>query len=449
MKRVIFNQLLEWKEKENRKPLILQGARQVGKSYIVKEFGQKHFKNFVKVDFLSQKEFHLIFNKDESLKAKDILKHISLLIGESIVPNETLLFFDEIQECPGALTSLKYFEEEMPELAVISAGSYLGIMVHESSYPVGKVEFLKMYPMNFQEFLQAFNEELYSYYKIFKINLEDLHSIPEIYHQKFIEVWRMYLFIGGMPEAVKIFIQNKSELLTGFTEARKIQQQLITGYQSDFAKHSGPVNATHILNVFDSVAIQLAQTHNEEVKKFSFSDAIPQKRGFANIRGPLTWLVKSHLVIQNLIVNKAEHPLKAFAHDNKFKLYYFDVGLLGAALDLPPESLLKSTLGAYKGFIAENFVASEFMSVANSPFYSWQESKAELEFLIIKNGDICPVEVKSSEKSIRSKSLESFIGRYRPVLSYKLTPKNLGYNIDKKTLTLPIYLSGKIFTKNS
>ncbi len=447
MKRQILNELLTWKTKEGRKPLILQGARQVGKSYIVKEFGSNYFKKFLKIDFLSQRNFHPIFKNESSLSADEILKQISLLANESISPSETLLFFDEIQECPEALTALKYFEEEMPELAIIGAGSYLGIMANENSFPVGKVEFLKMFPMNFEEFLLAFDEKLHSLYVEIKITQQELKSIPEVYHQKFIEAWKDYLFVGGMPEVVKTFIKfhKEKDSRASYLEARRIQEQLITGYQSDFAKHAGAVNATHILNVFDAVAIQLAKSHEEEVQKFSFSEAIPNKRGFVNVRGPLTWLVKSHLVIQNLIVKKVEHPLKAFASDNKFKLYYLDVGLLGAVLQLPFESLLKSQLGHYKGFIAENFVATELASTSKTSFYSWQESRAELEFLIVKDGDICPVEVKSSEKSTRAKSLESYSSRYHPETSYKLSLKNLGYNEDKKLISLPIYLSGKIF----
>jgi predicted AAA+ superfamily ATPase len=442
LKRLSCVKLKEWSTKKNRKPLILQGARQVGKSYLVKEFGKSEFKNFIRIDFLSQKEFHLIFDEKKSIHPKAILKDISFLIKKEIIPNETLLFFDEIQECAGALTSLKFFQEEIPELALIAAGSYLGIIKNESAFPVGKVEFLGMAPMNFEEFLMN-DEALYEEYK--KISIKDHEKINSLYHQKLLEAWRTYQAIGGMPEVVKTyFSMRKRSELNACLAARKIQEQLIIGYKADFSKHSGTVNSAHILSVFESIPTQLFSSYDESVSKFSFTGVVPKQKGFERIKGPLTWLVQSRLVIQSLIVSKSEHPLKAHTLANKFKLYFFDVGLLNAMLELPIEVLLQNEIGAYKGFIAENFVAQELFFNSNSSLYSWTEGRSEVEFLLVLGKDIVPLEVKSSERSVRAKSLDSYIERYYPSHAYKLSSQNRGFDQKRKMLTMPIYLAGKI-----
>jgi predicted AAA+ superfamily ATPase len=443
MKRHIIKHLEHWKHCSQRKPLILRGARQVGKSYSVKEFASKNFKQFIRIDFLLQKEVHLIFSPELSLDPKRILNDIGFLLNIEINRDSALLFFDEIQESPGALASLKYFQEQMPELALIAAGSYLGIMVNENSFPVGKVDFLSMYPMTFDEFLMAYNPNLYSQYN--SIDILESSKIDPLYHQKLMEVWKRYLAIGGMPEVVSSYIENHSinELMAA-TAARKIQRQLLTGYKADFAKHSGTVNAGHILSVFDSVAIQLSKSYDEEVGKFLFIGVIPKQKGFDRIRGPLTWLAKSRLVIKNYIANKAEHPLKAYTEENRFKLFFLDVGLLNASLEIPVEAILGNQLGSYKGFIAENFVAQELVYKSETNLYSWAEGKAEVEFLWISGKDIVPIEVKSSAKSARAKSLDSFIAKYNPPLAYKVTAQNRGYDPKRKMMTIPIYLTGKI-----
>lgn len=446
MKREILDNLVLWKQKENRKPLILKGARQVGKSYIVKFFAQEYFANFLRIDFLADKKVHSVFADNESLVPSEIIKRLSFYYEKPIVPEKTLIFFDEIQECPNALKSLKFFAESASEFYIIGAGSYLGIMVNESSYPVGKVEFLKMYPMNFKEFLEAYNSELSKIYDEISIEVEKLIPISKIYHESFLEAWIYYQMIGGMPEVVQTFILlHKDNLFEACQKAREIQLQLLIGHKADFSKHAGTVNATHILNVFENVSTQLGQVHDESVKKFQFSGVIPNKKGFESIRNPLTWLEKSHLLLRSFIVKKSEHPLKANIQDNQFKLYYFDIGLLNAELNIPVKALMTSMIGSYKGFIAENFVMQELISTRlNEDIYCWQETKAEVEFLIVKNADIIPIEVKSSEKFSRAKSLDSYIERYRPELAIKLSPKNIGYDQSKKMLSLPIYLAGKL-----
>jgi predicted AAA+ superfamily ATPase len=443
MKRQIMRDLSLWCQSRNRKPLILQGARQIGKSYSVKEFGQAHFAQFVRIDFLLQKDIHLVFAESKSFEPKRILKELEFLLNIIIDPKNSLLFFDEIQECPGALTSLKYFQEEMPELAIIAAGSYLGIMSNEESFPVGKVDFLSMYPMNFEEFLMSFNPTLHEQFKL--ILMSETTPINPVYHHKLLEAWRKYIAIGGMPEVVSTYLEfHQSNELHAITLARKIQNQLLTGYKADFTKHSGTVNSGHILSVFDSVAIQLSKSYDESVNKFNFSGVIPKQKGFDRIRGPLTWLHKSRLVIKTFIANKAHHPLKSYTEENKFKLYFFDVGLLNASLEIPIETIFSNQLGSYKGFIAENFVAQELIPKSNSQLYSWTEGNAEVEFIWPSGTNLIPIEVKSSERSTRAKSLDSFIAKYAPEYAYKITGQNRGYDPKRNMITLPIYLAGKI-----
>ena len=444
MKRRISLDLLKWKNSPSRKPLILQGARQVGKSYIVCDFGLTNFQQFIRIDFLSQKEAHLIFADKSSLVPKRILRDISFLSKTELDPKNTLLFFDEIQECAGALTSLKFFQEEMPELAIIAAGSYLGIMSNEDSFPVGKVDFQNMNPMTYQEFLEASDPKLFEEYE--NIQIADHSTISALIHKELLESWKRYQTIGGMPEVIKNYIEYKKSHseLKSILRAREIQNQLLTGYKADFSKHSGTVNSAHILSVFEAVSSQLAKAHNESTQKFKFTGVIPNQKGFERVRGPLTWLEKARLVIKVMINNKAEHPLKGQIEDNRFKLYFMDVGLLNAALEIPIEATLANELGSYKGYMAENFVAQELFAKNKGTLYSWMESRAELEFLWIQGKDIIPIEVKSAERSTRAKSLDSYIDRYKPNLALKLTAGNRGYDPNRKMLTMPIYLAGKI-----
>lgn len=443
MKRQISKDLKAWTSSPERKPLILHGARQVGKSHSVKELGNSAFKQFIHIDFFAQKDPHLIFSEEKSFEPTRILKDIAFLYQTEINPKETLLFFDEIQECKGALSSLKYFQEKMPELAVIAAGSYLGIMSKEISFPVGKVDFLHMGPMTFSEFLLACDPPLHKHYEA--IDVKASTAIEPLYHKKLLEFWRTYIAIGGMPEVVAYYSKkHKDSEVAALNHARTLQMQLLTGYKADFSKHSGTVNAAHILNVFESVPSQLARAYDEEVSKYKFGGVIPKHKGFESIKGPLTWLEKSRLVIKNYIANKAEHPLKAYTEDNRFKLYFMDVGLLHAALDVPIQSIIANELGNYKGFIAENFVAQELSAKKDGPLYSWTEGTAELEFLWMTEGLIVPIEVKSSERSTRAKSLDAYIARYKPKLVYKLTGQNRGYDPNRNMMTMPIYLTGKI-----
>ncbi len=447
MKRETIVKLIEWKQKPGRKPLILKGARQVGKTYLLEQFGKEHYLEkggkYVLADFKENPQLTSAFSTHNPI---EILKYLQLALGVSIDIKKDLLILDEIQECEGAISSLKYFHKQMPTLDIIAAGSHLGLLKNEESFPIGYVNFLPMFPMSFTEVLKRIDplsHELYS-----DLDVKNLKKpINSILHQKLLEMLRIYFFTGGLPEVVKTFADlcpnNLNEALQA---AREIQLELVEGYKADFVKYSGLVNAGHILHVFEAIPSQLAEVQDEEVKKFRFNKVIPKRKGFESIVGPLTWLEKSRLCIKSLIAAKSGIPLAGHSKANKFKLYIFDVGLLNAMLRVNPVTILQDQLGSYKGFIAENFVAQELFALFNSPLNAWQEGRSEIEFLLPLDDQIIPLEVKSSHRSRRAKSLDAYINRYHPSLAYKLTGQNFGLGPRGKFVTLPLYCCSKVFS---
>lgn len=446
MKRSIITELKAWKDKNYRKPLILKGARQVGKTYILDLFGKEFFiKNgaqYHHIDLRAEKKLHSLFQDTQS--PQEILNYIQLSLNKKIDIHRDLLILDEIQECPGAITSLKYFEQDMKSLAVIAAGSHLGLVKNQDAFPVGKVNFLYMFPLTFAEFLQAFDEALFSEYE--KIGLNFIQTLPTFLHQKLLEVLRWYFFTGGLPEVVKVFLESfQQDQISAIRGAREVQNELIEGYKSDFVKYSGTVNANHILRVFEAVPAQLSQVYDDGTKKLIFQGMIPNQKGFHRIAGPLEWLVKSRLSIKSFIASKAEQPLLSYCRPNQFKVFLFDIGILNAMLKTEPESILTDGLGNYKGYLAENFVATELFAKTNDHLVSWQEGQSEIEFLIMTGAGVVPLEVKSSSRSRRAKSLNSFVDHYRPKEAYKLTGQNFGIHPKNQIKTLPLYLVSKIF----
>lgn len=439
LKRSITDRLIEWKQKAGRLPLILWGARQVGKSTIVEAFGAASFPRTHVFNFQQNVSLQTAFRGD--LKTAEILKALELMAGTTIAPHE-LIFFDEIQECPDALTSLKYFAETIPEQAIIAAGSYLGLVKNEPSFPVGKVDFLSLHPMSYLEFLENVEPQTHAHLTGQPLFAEP--PIAEFYHQRALHWLRSYLCVGGMPASVLAYVSLKNSEVQALQAARAIQKGLITGYESDFSKHSGTVNANHILRVFEAAATQLGRAQDETVNRFRFSNVIPKKKGFEAIDGPLTWLEKSRLVIKTYIADQFEQPIKAFTQPNRFKAYLLDVGLLNAMLDVPPEALILGALGTYKGYLAENFVAQELFSATDRPLIGWSEGQSEIEFVVSIGSHLCPIEVKASSRSRRARSLETLSNKYRPELSIKLTGQNRGCSADRKAWTLPIYLAGKV-----
>ncbi|MDQ7009339.1 MAG: AAA family ATPase [Candidatus Gracilibacteria bacterium] len=443
LNRKIIDELIIWKNSKYRKPLIVKGARQVGKSFAIKYFGENNFRKIHIINFQSNKKVHSIFEGD--INPNEIITKLEYILDENIDIKNDLIFFDEIQECPKAINSFKFFCEKKKELAIIGAGSYLGLIKNGESFPVGKVDFLSMFPLNFEEFLEAIKNKLFNFYK--KIDINNLKKIDDLIHKELLKYLNLYFFIGGMPEIVNLYKEglnnnnNSNELLNNI---RKTQLNLLESYKADFTKYSGIINSSHILSVYDSVSKQLSLTYNEEVNKFKFVGVIPNKKGFSSIDGPLTWLSESRLVIKSFISNKANNPLKSHTKENTFKLFFHDIGLLNASLETPISEIILNDLSNYKGYIVENFIAQELFNIFDKDLISWTEGISEIEFLINIGGDIIPIEVKSSEKYRKAKSLDSFIKRYSPKIAYKFTMQNYSKNEDRGYSTLPMYLVGKI-----
>lgn len=436
MKRDILIKLNSWLTNPSRKPLVIKGARQVGKTYTITEFGKGHFDKCHIFNFEKNKEIHAFFEKN--LEPERIIEELSYTEQVPINVKKDLIFFDEIQECPKALTSLKYFCENMPELALISAGSLLGIKLSTGSFPVGKVDFLHLYPMNFREFLAANESQML----IDTYDNASLDSpIAEMAHK---QLWREllnYYVTGGMPQAVLTYIANKGNLPVAFEEVRKMQRILIDSYNKDFAKHSGKSNSIHIVSVFENIPMQLSATADASTCRYHFNHVIPGKKGFANLQCPIGWLETAGLIIKVNICNSAEIPLKAFCKNNMFKLFIFDIGLLGAMLELPVQSILHQDYGITKGYLAENFVAQEFLTADGKELYSWTERNSEIEFLIYMDGDIIPVEVKAGHRT-QAKSLQQFMNKYSPKRAIKLSANQFSKN--NSVINLPLYLAGKL-----
>lgn len=437
MKRELLHKLIEWKASHYRKPLILTGIRQCGKTFILRHFGDNYFPKVHYFNFEKEQNLNVIF--EHNLKPGRIINELSYKIGQEINIEQDLIIFDEIQACPLALTSLKYFYEDMPNLHLCGAGSLLGVALNHVSFPVGKVTHLQLYPMSFNEFLLAIGQE--QLYKLLKQTNFDT-EIPELAHQKLWEVMQWYWITGGLPEVVKTFSENQENLFQAFTKSRKKQEDLIFTYYGDIAKHSGKVNAMHIDRVWKDVSKQLSKSQDTSVNKFKFKGIIPGIDRYSRLAGAIDWLVASGLIIKVPIINNAELPLSAYTQESKFKCFMADVGILGAISDLPFQAILNYNFGTYKGFFAENFVAQELLAAKGNNFYSWQDNRHEVEFVIQDNELILPIEVKSG-KITKAISLQKFKDKYKPKYISIMSGHNL--NIDKKNhiCRYPLYLAGK------
>lgn len=421
MKRDLTEALNNWQSSSNRKPLIIRGARQVGKTHILKEFGGVAFPRCHYVNFEADERPGRIFEPD--LKPRRILDELQFYLDRLIDSRQDLVIFDEIQRCPKALTSLKYFSEEMPELALCAAGSLLGVTLHLDSFPVGKVQFLDMYPLSFTEFLDGVGKEQLAEL----IRKHDLaQPFPQIAHEQLWEFWKRYLIVGGLPEAVNRYREGQENLYEAVQAIRKVQRDLLDAYLADIAKHCGKTNALHIERLWRNVPAQLAQTQNGSAGKFKFREGIPGIRGYERLFAPLNWLEGANLLIRVPIIDTVGIPLSGYAKENRFKLYFFDVGLLGAMSGIAPATFLNYDFGSYQGYVAENFVAQELRAAGERTFYCWQGRTAEVEFLLEKEGEILPMEVKSGWVT-QSKSLKTFTDRYHPSKTYILSANNVNH----------------------
>lgn len=436
MKRNIFTHLDSWRNRKNRKPLILRGARQVGKTWSLQEFGSRNFPNCHYLNFEQDNQLESLFQRD--LKPSRIIQELSFHLDQPIHSTNDLLILDEIQECPRALTSLKYFDEELPEMAVCAAGSLLGVELTDVSFPVGKVEFLDMYPMSFSEFLLAAGDDR-SYGFLTELSLDS--EIPEVVHSRLWEQFKNYLVVGGLPEVVKTWREKRENPYEAFKEVRRLQHDLITAYIADMAKHCGKQNSMHLERLWRNIPAQLAREQDGSAPKFKFKGVIPGIRGYERIAGVIDWLEKAGLLIKVHIVSSGNLPFPAYSKENVFKLYCFDIGLLGALGSLSPKTILSYDYGSYKGYFAENFVAQEFICSEHGPLYSWRERTAEVEFLREIDGEIIPVEIKSGWVT-QAKSLKVFAQKYNPVYRAILSGRRFSIDDTNRIHLYPLFLAG-------
>ncbi len=437
MKRTIFSRLVEWKHAPRRKPLLLKGARQVGKTYILKHFGEKNFARCHYINFEEDESLAGIFNGN--LDPRRIVQELSFHLNSSINLEHDLLIFDEIQACPRAITSLKYFQEDLPEFPVCTAGSLLGLQLGQSSFPVGKVDYLHMNPMSFEEFLTASGEDRYVEL-IRGLGVDD--PIPEMAHERLWTQLKIFFITGGLPEIVQLYVDLKDNLFDALQSVRRRQADLIRDYLADIAKHSGKQNAMHIERIWKNTPGQLARELDGSASKFRFKGVVPGVHTYAKLVGAIDWLETAGLIIKVQIVNSGGIPFSAYARENRFKLFFFDVGLLGAISGLPPKNIWDYDYGSYKGYFAENFVAQEFRFAGCRSLYSWKKNTAEVEFLREENGRVLPVEVKSGRVT-QAKSLKVYAEKYNPEYRTIMSARNLKIDRKNRIHHYPLYMASR------
>jgi predicted AAA+ superfamily ATPase len=424
MERKIEQELILWKNSTSRQPLVLHGARQVGKTFIVKKFANEHYNNFVYLNFESNSRLQAVFEND--LSPARILMELSVMMGVKINEHTTLLFFDEIQACERALTSLKYFCEENPDYHIIAAGSLLGVALHREQYsfPVGKVSIKTLYPFDFEEFLWAISGKDAA--KIIR-DCYDANSSCSI-HEHFLAQFRLYLSIGGMPQVINTYLNTSN-----FDEVATTQRGIVDAYIADMAKYSQPTDTVKIMATFNSVPSQLAK----ENKKFQYKFIKSGARSY-QFETAIDWLCASGIVSKCVRIHQGHYPLSAFVEPTFFKIYMGDVGLLSSKLGIAAQVILADNeqLNFFKGALIENYVANILLSNGLNCNYWESEGKAEVDFVIqTKAGDCIPVKVKSSE-NVRSKSLQQYIIKYHPAYSIRISTRNFGFENGIKSVPL-------------
>ncbi len=431
MQRQLLDRLHTWKDHPRRKPLLIKGARQVGKTWLLQHFGSEAFPATHTINFEKDPASHSVFSG--SLSPRDILFDLALLLQRDINPDD-LLILDEIQACPRAVTALKYFAEERPEQALCAAGSHIGLTFADGSFPVGKIDILQLYPLSFPEYLQYRNPRLAAL-------LNPPFTITDVAHELLWKEYLLYHYCGGLPEAVSRLGTDNPPLPSNLEQVRQYQTTLLESYLADFSKHAGGVNANHLTRIFLNIPVQLNQALDDSVSRFRFKGVIPDRSKYSQFSGPIDWLCHTGLALKHNQLTTVETPLKAHARENLFKLFYFDIGLLGAALSLSPRDILTQDYGSYKGFLAENAVIQALVPIG-WPMGYWvaPSNRAEVE-CVIEHPELglIPIEVKSGVKHRRSKSLSAYKQKYRPAVAVKLSGMNL--RMEKDQINAPLYLA--------
>lgn len=424
MKRYAMEELLVWKNKENRKPLILKGARQVGKTWLMKEFGNLCFENAAYINFDNNQRMKAVFDTDYDIER--ILMALSIETKQTIRPKETLIIFDEVQEAPRVIAALKYFQENAPEYAVIAAGSLLGVAICEGvSFPVGKVDMLELHPLSFREFLEAVGEN-----GLVELIEKQDYAMMSAFRDKYDDWLKKYYYIGGMPEVIADFVVAKD-----FVRVREIQNNIVALYENDFGKHTSDNELARIRMVWNSIPVQLAK----ENKKFFFGQIKDGARA-KDFEMAIEWLLDCGLIKKVCRINKPAIPLKAYAELSAFKLFLLDIGLLGALSDLEAEVILNGNdlFVEFKGALTEQYVLQQLVSdTAYTPYYyASKTSTCEIDFMVQKNGAIVPVEVKA-EDNLQSKSLRVFCEKHKP--KYAVRTSMADYRQQEWMTNIPLY----------
>lgn len=424
MKRTAIQQLYEWKNQKKRKPLIMRGARQVGKTWMMREFGKEAFAETIYINFENEPRFKSLFIQDHNTER--ILSILQIYHGKRIDPADTLIIFDEIQAAEGGITSLKYFAEDAPQYAIIAAGSLLGISLHHQlSFPVGKVSFLDLHPMSFEEFLMANGKEL-----LVETMKNQQWEVLQPFHQELLDLLRTYLFVGGMPEVVQKWVDTHN-----FHEVRNIQHEILHSYQADFSKHAPREQLPRMEMVWDSLPSQLSK----ENKKFVYG-IIREGARAKDFELAIMWLCDCGLILRSHRVSAPRMPLKAYQDMQVFKLYMLDVGLLSASVGLDAKTLIdgNAIFTEFKGALTEQYVMQELTTMQPDYVGYWtnDRSTSEVDFILQQYGYVFPIEVKSGE-NLRSRSFTLFCRTYTPERAIKTSP--LPYHADEKIHNVPLY----------
>jgi len=434
MYRIAMEILIKWKENKNRKPLIIRGARQVGKTWLMKEFGKIAFENSIYISFDNNQKMQELFSHD--LDVERIITGLELYAGQKIKPENTLLIFDEVQEVPMALTSLKYFNENAPQYQIVAAGSLLGVALHHgTSFPVGKVEFMDLYPLSFKEFMMAMGKDQ------FTILMEQgKFDMVSTFRQTYMDMLKYYYFVGGMPEVVLNFVENMD-----FNQVREIQERILAAYEQDFSKHAPNEVVPRIRMLWNSIPAQLTK----ENKKFIYG-LIKDGARAKEYELALLWLTDCGLVHVIHRVTKPHIPLKAYEDLKAFKLFLLDVGLLSCMVRLKQGTLLDGNLlfQEFKGALTEQYVLQQLKTMKGLQTYYWSNDKgnAEIDFVVDNGSDILPIEVKA-ELNLQAKSLKAYREKFNPPISIRISMAD--YKKEDWLLNLPLYAMNELLTLTS
>lgn len=430
MKRKIYSQLLNWKNDIDRKPLMLLGARQVGKTYVIREFCENEFDKFIEINLFIRSDIIDLYERKD-INSIQKYNYLKVMLDYDIEQENTILFIDEIQECETLISELKYFCEEHNNVRIICSGSLLGVKLKRfnSSFPVGKVKMIHLYPMDFEEFLLALNKEMLldEIKKCFK----NYTSMIEPLHNACLELYRFYMITGGMPESVKNFVKSNCDIIKYDSS---IKDDIISAYIKDMKKYvKNESEAIKIEKTYKSICSQIANPSN----KFQISKIDVNSRN-RNYETSIDWLEASNIVLTNYRVSNPEIPLEGFVIDGFYKLFINDVGLLNHMLKIRNIDIVNDNLSLYKGPIAENYVATQFISNNVSLYYWMSEGTAEIDFLLYNDDGIIPIEVKAGENN-QSKSLKYYMKKYNPKYAIRLSTNNFGYDKNNKIISIPLY----------